>query len=331
MITASIPGDSLSRTRFAVLQSSLKAVPGVADVAFSAFPPVNGGHNYSDFHRQNGGDPNGFVINMQRTDSNYFRLYGIDVVAGRKAVYRDSLREFMVNETLCAKAGFATPDAAINQLVNASGDKGIIVGVVRDFHVGSFRDALDPMVLTPNDNGYITANIRLAAGSNLNTIKSVGNVWNKLYPDFVFTCDFVDQVIAKYYKDETNLSELYSVFAGVAIFLSCLGLYGLISFMALRRTREIGVRRVLGASVSQIMIMMGREFTFLVGIACVIAAPVAWYFMNQWLEQYAYRITPGVGMFAIAFLGSLGIAWITVGYRAFRAANTNPARSLRTE
>ncbi len=331
VITAQIPQDSLSRTRFAVLKESLLSVPGVQSLAFSGFPPVNGGHSYSDFQRPAGSDPKPMVVNVQRTDSNYFRLYGIALVAGRTAVARDSVREYLINETLCTEAGFKTPEAALNQKVKVEGDAGTIVGVVKNFHVGSFRDKLDPMVLMPDKNGYGIANIRLAAGSDLNTIKAVGEVWNRLYPDFVFTYDFVDQVVANYYEQETNLSKLYAVFAGVAIFLSCLGLYGLISFMAVRRTREIGVRRVLGASVVQIVVLMGREFTLLVSIACLIAGPLAWFFMHRWLEQYAYRISPGIGIFALAFFGSLAIAWVTVGHRAFRAASVNPAKSLRAE
>jgi putative ABC transport system permease protein len=157
------------------------------------------------------------------------------------------------------------------------------------------------------------------------------NTWNKYFPDYVFEYGFLDQSIANYYKQENQLSVLYKLFSCIAISISCLGLYGLISFMAVQRKKEIGIRKVLGAPVRDIVILLSKEFTLLITIAFLIAAPIAWYFMHQWIQQYTYRIMIGVWFFAATILCSLLIAWLTVGYTAIKAAMANPAKSLRTE
>jgi len=162
-------------------------------------------------------------------------------------------------------------------------------------------------------------------------IAAMRNIWDENYPDYVFEYSFLDQSIADYYKQENQLSQLYKVFAGIAIFISCLGLYGLISFMSVQRKREIGIRKVLGAPVRNIVVMLLREFTILIAIAFLVAAPIAWYFMHRWLEQYTYRIMMGVWFFAATIIGSLLIAWLTVGYTAIKAALANPVKSLRSE
>jgi ABC-type antimicrobial peptide transport system permease subunit len=159
----------------------------------------------------------------------------------------------------------------------------------------------------------------------------MANTWSKYFPEYSFGFNFLDQQIASYYQQENQLSQLYQIFAGIAIFISCLGLYGLISFMAVQRRKEIGIRKVLGAPVRDIVVMLSREFTVLISIAFLIAAPVAWYFMQQWLQQYTFRITLGAWFFIATIAGSLVIAWLTVGYTAIKAAMANPVKSLRTE
>ena len=156
-------------------------------------------------------------------------------------------------------------------------------------------------------------------------------MWNKDFPNYVFEYNFLDQSIADYYKQENQLSQLYKIFAGIAIFISCLGLYGLVSFMAVRRKKEIGIRKVLGAPVGSIVFMLSKEFTILITVAFLIASPIAWYFMHQWLQQYTYRIMIGFGFFAATIISSIFIAWLTVGYTAVKAATANPVKSLRTE
>jgi ABC-type antimicrobial peptide transport system permease subunit len=162
-------------------------------------------------------------------------------------------------------------------------------------------------------------------------LAAMGNIWNRYFPDFTFEYSFLDQDIAAFYQQENQLSILYKLFSGIAIFISCLGLYGLISFMAVQRNKEIGIRKVLGAPVRDILFLLSKEFTILIAIAFLIATPVAWYFMHQWLQQFTYRISIGLWFFVATIAGSLVIAWLTVGYTAIKAALANPVKSLRSE
>ena len=162
-------------------------------------------------------------------------------------------------------------------------------------------------------------------------LAAIEKIWNMAYPDYVFEYTFLDEKINNYYKEENLLAQLYKIFAGIAIFISCLGLYGLVSFLAVRRVKELGIRKVLGASVQSIIYLFSREFTILIGLAFLISAPLAYFLMQRWLEGFSFRIQPGVGLFLIAITGSMFIALITVGYRAFKAAVANPVISLRDE
>ena len=160
---------------------------------------------------------------------------------------------------------------------------------------------------------------------------SVEKIWNEAYPDFVFEYKFLDEKIADFYKQENQLENLYKIFAFIAIFLSCLGLYGLASFMAVQRIKEVGLRKVLGATSSNIIYLFSKEFILLISIAFVIAAPIAWYFMHQWLQNYPFRIELSWWLFLIGGLTSVIIALLTVSFQAIKAAIANPVDSLRSE
>jgi putative ABC transport system permease protein len=193
------------------------------------------------------------------------------------------------------------------------------------------RFSMVPVVMTTNQRDYGMVSVKLNLAQAKPAIAAMQKLWDSYFPDFAFTNSFLDQDIAAYYRQETQLSQLYKLFAAVAIVISCLGLYGLVTFMAVQRKKEIGVRKVLGAPVSAILVLLAREFTWLIGIAFLIATPVAWYLMHHWLTQYAYRIKLGPELFIITIMGSILIAWATVGYTAIKAALANPARSLRNE
>ncbi len=151
------------------------------------------------------------------------------------------------------------------------------------------------------------------------------------FPAYAYDYKFLDQTIENFYKQENELSQLYKIFAGIAIFISCLGLYGLVSFMAVQRTKEVGIRKVLGASVRNIIYLLSKEFTVLIIIAFIISVPIAWYIMHQWLQNYTYRIPLSASIFILAIISSIVIAWVTVAHRAIKAALANPVKSLRTE
>jgi putative ABC transport system permease protein len=331
VINADFPGDSLSRTKVEMLRNELSKIPGVQDISLSVFSPSMGDGWYTDL-RVNNKSPNpDMVVSMKPADTSFFHLYQLQLVAGRVYFPSDTMREFVVNETVIKHLGIRNPKDAIGTLININGKMLPIVGVVKDFHVNSLRDPIQGVVLTTMKNQYGLTNIKIDMTKAKPAIAAMEEIWNKTFPDFLFEYHFLDQSIADYYRQENQLSQLYKLFAVLAIFISCLGLYGLISFMAVQRKREIGIRKVLGAPVHGIVIMLSKEFTVLIVIAFLIASPLVWYFMNQWLQQYAYRITIGAWIFAATIFGSLCIAWLTVGYTAITAARANPVKSLRTE
>lgn len=332
IINAGMPRDSLSRTKTGVLINELNKVQGIEKISFSAFAPSFSGGWFTDLRLPENNTKNpDMVVAMMPADTGFFSLYDLPLVAGRKYFPSDTIREFVVNETVVRKLGIQNPQDAIGKLVNVSGKICPIVGVVKDFHSNSLRDPINPIVLTTIKNAYGQANIKINIGKAKTIIAAMQNIWDKNYPDYLFEYNFLDQSIANYYKQENQLAQLYKIFAGIAIFISCLGLYGLISFMSIQRKKEIGIRKVLGAPVGSIVIMLLREFTILISIAFLIAAPIAWYFMNEWLQEYSYRITIGLWFFAITIISSLTIAWLTVGHTAIKAAMANPVKGLRSE
>jgi ABC-type antimicrobial peptide transport system permease subunit len=178
---------------------------------------------------------------------------------------------------------------------------------------------------------YRQASIKLSTTNIASSMQSIKKIWEKTFPNYVYEYRFLDDKIESFYKQENQLSNLYKIFAVIAIFLSCLGLYGLASFMAVQRIKEVGIRKVLGASVSGVVYLFSKEFIILITIAFIIASPVAWYFMNQWLQDYVYRINISWWIFIVGGLSAIIIALITVSFKAIKAALANPVKSLRSE
>ena len=333
IINIGMPGDSLSRVKIGLLRNELTKMPGVREISFSAFSPSADGGWYSDLRTETNHSANlaDMIVSMKPADTAYFHLYNLKLVAGRVYSASDTVREFVVNEAVVRKLGFQHPEDAIGKRVNINGSLCPIVGVAKDFNLTSLRESIRPAVLTTIKDAYGLANIKIDMSQAKKTVANIESLWDKYFPDNVFEYSYLDQSIADYYKQENQLSQLYKIFSAIAIFISCLGLYGLTSFMAIQRRKEIGIRKVLGAPVRDIVVMLSKEFTMLIVIAFLIASPIAWYYMHQWLQQYTYRIMIGVGFFLATIICSLLIAWITVGYTTIKAAIANPVKSLRTE
>src|SRR5678815_1641115 len=187
-----------------------------------------------------------------------------------------------------------------------------VVGVLKDFNDRSFRNVLAPLLITTNITMYSQAGIKLETKNISAALQSVKTIWEKTFPNFVYEYRFLDDKIASFYKQENQLSQLYKIFAAIAIFLSCLGLYGLASFMAVQRIKEVGIRKVLGATASSIVYLLSKEFIILIAVAFAIATPIAWYFMHKWLQDYVYRINISWWLFIAGGLSSIVIALITV-------------------
>jgi ABC-type antimicrobial peptide transport system permease subunit len=333
IINVPLPGDSLSETKYDLLRNQFLKNPDIENISFSYGSPADNGNWNSDFKFDHSTKATDFSANLKWADADYFKTYNLEFVAGRSYYPGDTVKEFVVNENLLSKLGIRDPKDAIGKEINFWDGilKATIVGVIKDFNSASLRRPMKPVVLATWKRQYQLANIKIKPGREKQVLSYVEKEWNSAFPDYVYQYQFLDKKIENFYQQETRLSQLYTIFAAIAIFISCLGLYGLVSFMAAQRVKEVGIRKVLGASVANIVYLFSKEFTLLILIAFGIAAPLAYYFMHKWLQDFSYRISLGVGVFILAIAGSILIAWITVGYRAIRAALSNPVKSLRTE
>jgi putative ABC transport system permease protein len=333
IINVPIPGDSISHTKIDYLRDKLSQYPGIRNVSFSFASPSADGNWNSDFKFDHAAKSTPFSANLKWADPDYFKTYNLKFVAGRPYFSADTVREVVVNETLLHKLGITNPQDAIGKQLDFWDGKLVapIVGVIRDFNSYSLREPMAPVVLGTWKELYQTINIRIEPGREKKVLSYVESLWTSSYPDYVYQYQFLDDTIAAFYTQENQLSQLYKIFAGLAILISCLGLYGLVSFMAVQRTKEMGIRKVLGATVANIVYLLSKEFTLLILIAFLIAGPVAYYIMQNWLENYTYRIHMNAWVFILAVISSLLIACITVGHRAIRAALANPVKNLRTE
>jgi ABC-type antimicrobial peptide transport system permease subunit len=240
--------------------------------------------------------------------------------------------EFLVSESFVKALGFPHPQDVLNKNLNFWGPlDGRIIGVMKDFYATSLKDGITPVIMIKSKRFYWNAGLKLSGENIPATLAAVEKIWNAVFPNNVFEYQFLDQHIAEFYKQERQLSQIYKFFALIAIFLSCLGLYGLASFMAAQRIKEIGIRKVLGASVRGIVVLFSREFMVLIGIAYLIATPLAGWYMHSWLQGFQNRVTLSWWIFAAGGMISVLIALATVASRALRAANTNPVQALKTE
>jgi len=333
IVNVPVPGDSINHTKIDYLRNQLLANPNIKEVSFSFGSPSSDGNWNSDFKFNHSAKSTNFSANLKWADPDYFKTYHLQFVAGRPYYPSDTVREFVVNETLLKKLGITNPQDALGKQIDFwdGGKVGNIVGVIKDFNSYSLREPVAPVVLSTWKAVYQTINIKIKPGTQKAVLPFIEKLWTSAYPDYVYDYKFLDKTIENFYKQEDQLSQLYTIFAGIAIFISCLGLYGLVSFMSAQRTKEVGIRKVLGASAQSIIYLLSKELTVLILIAFAISAPIAWYIMHQWLQNYTYRIPLGASIFILAIVSSVVIAWITVAYRAIKAAMANPVKSLRTE
>ena len=333
IVTVPFPGDKMHMSKRNYLRNRLMALKDVRMVSLFNSAPVTDGDAWSDFKYDHSAKSAQVWVIEKWADADYLATFSIPLVAGRNFTRNDSITEFVVNEMVVRKLGLRHPEDVLNkELVMGDGGRaGVVVGVARDFHQSSMKDSLAGVVMMNGPGYYTAAGIKMTGDHLPATIAGLQLVWTDIYPDYVFEYRFLDETIANLYKEEVKMSAFYKIFAGIAIFLSCLGLYGLASFMAAQRIKEVGIRKVLGATVGNIVYLFNREFMMLVGIAFLIAAPIAWYFVHKWVDDYAYRIPISGWIFLAGGLGAVIIALGTVSYQAIRAAMGNPVRSLRAE
>jgi putative ABC transport system permease protein len=272
------------------------------------------------------------------------KTLGLKLIAGRdfsKEMKTDEREGFIINETAVKEFGFGSPQTAIGQRINWNEwepadttdpvKRGKVIGVVQDFHYKSLHEKVTASVIQiyPAVNFKVAAKIRTADVAG--TIAYINNVWNKFSPGYPLDYKFMDETYGAMYKAEEKLASLIWIFTIMAIIVGCMGLFGLAAFSAEQRTKEIGIRKVLGASLFNIVGLLSKSFVRLVIISSLLAFPIAWWAMNKWLEDYTYRIQIGWWVFLVAGLAALAVALLTVSFQAIKAAVANPVKSLRTE
>ena len=267
---------------------------------------------------------------LKFVDQDFVATYKLQFLAG-KGLTPDTLKNFIVNETFAKEVGYANRHRdLLGKYAKIWGREAPIVGIVKDFNTTSLHEKVPPVIMMLQ-NRYWLAGIKIDLKNTKSALGAIEKAWLSVFTEFVFDYSFLDKNIEKFYEEEQKTANLINTFAIIAIIIGCMGLFGLVSYMAAQRTKEIGIRKVLGANFSSILTLLSKEFGLLIFIAFILAAPIAYYFMNSWLEDFAYRIEIGVSMFFLALATSFLISLVTVGYKSVRAALSNPVEALRYE
>jgi hypothetical protein len=315
-------------------KSQVLQMPGVISASLCNAPPSTSWTSSTNFIFENDPHPENFELVRRFADSSYLSVFHLGMAAGRGLSPSDTTGEALFNETAVGLLGIRSPQAIIGKTFTFGGidaPRIKIVGVLRDFNSNSLREKIKPLSIMSFPAFYGQLAVRIEPNKIKPTMARLQTLFTQTYPDQFFVAPFFDDTVVDFYNAEAIESTLFKTFAVLAIFISCLGLYGLVSFMVVQKTKEVGIRKVLGASIPGILYLFSKEFTLLIGLAFLIAAPIGYYLMHGWLLGYYYHMDIGWGVFAFAIVSSLVIALTTVGAKAVRAAMANPVRSLRTE
>jgi len=324
--------DHPNRKKY-VLRDEIAGIPGIERVSLAGQSPAFGGRMASSLTFKEKKQDLKIDVDSRWGDTSFLRVYGLQLIAGRNIGYSDTANEVLVNETLARRLGFVNPGDAVNHFVSMGSSPLPIVGVIRDFNLASVRSFINPMMYSSDlKHGFVmhVAMPRDPSGWP-SVIKRMEAAWKQVYPEEDFDYSFMDKKISDLYAEDRQLSTLLAWSAGIAILISCLGLLGLVIFVTNQRVKEIGVRKVLGASVRQIVALLSVDFVRLLLIAVVIAVPVAWWQTHGWLENFAYHTELSWWLFVVSGVVMIGLAFLVMGIRAGKAAMANPVDSLRND
>jgi ABC-type antimicrobial peptide transport system permease subunit len=331
ILTFEAPRDTVA-THAKQLLKEVQAIPEVEMAGTGFLSPADVGVSFTNMS-YDGKDVAGNV-QIRWGDPNYLKIYDIGLIAGRNVEPSDTMREFIINETFAKLLGFQKPEDALNKYLQFNSKNLPVVGVMKDFHDQSFHASIGSLAFagSPGSMFHIRLKPNNATGHVWHTaIKKIEKAYKQMYPEEDFTYSFFDETIAKMYESEQHTAKLLKWASGLAIFISCLGLLGLVIYITNTRTKEIGIRKVLGASVAAIVSILSGDFMRLVLLAFVIAAPIAWWATYKWLQDFAYRTAMSWWVFALSGLTMTLLAVITLSIQTIRAAMANPVKSLRSE
>lgn len=326
-------------------RSRLETNSNILDVSFSIGAPVAENYLETNFNLADQDKDQVYDINIKAVDRRYLKTYGLELLAGRwmneseeklagpPLDWNERKYVLIVNESAARTLGFKDPRQIVDRRITIGINQitAPVIGVVKDFHTTSMHEKISPVALINISYFYHDAGIKIKSSNIGETISFIERIWKDLHPDYYFNYTFLDDHIATLYLQEERTFTLFQIFSGISIFIGCLGLYGLISFMANQKLKEVGIRKVMGASVSSIVVLFSKEFIRLIVIAFILAAPLTWYGMSQWLQNFAYHIDIHWSVFAFAIFVTMLIALLTVGYRSVKTALANPVDSLRAE
>lgn len=328
-------GDKNVRRNLGAIKEQLMKIPGVVSITASSNVPGDGlvGSWTMDFAKKSG-DTINTELPIYLADFNYLKQFNIDMAAGRSLspVYSaDTIESMLINETAVKKLGFANAADAMGVKVGMYPNDAVIVGIVKDFHFESLQKPVEALAVRNIPAHYRLLSIQLNSPSIGKTVAAITEKWKLLAPERPLEYNFLDESFNKQYESVRKFSQVFTVFTCLAIFIACLGLLGLALFSVIQRTKEIGIRKVLGASVFSISATLNKGFIQLVVVSALVASPISWYMMNKWLQHFAYQATIHWSLFVVAGLAAILIAVLTISFHSLRAAMANPVKSLRNE
>jgi putative ABC transport system permease protein len=326
-------GADTTGTKSTVLKNEIGRLPGVENVSLCWSSPASQNNWGNSIRFDNSTEEANFSTSIKLADADYLSTFDIELVAGKNLTSSDTAREMLVNETMVKKLGFSSPEEALGRVISANGGqmKAPIVGVVKDFHDRSFHEDISAVLITSQSVSYSNYAIKLNLKDARSTLAEIEKLWIQQHSDQIFNYEFLEDHIARFYDADKIILDSIQVFSFIAIFIGCLGLYGLVSFMVAQKTKEVGIRKVLGGSIGHICWIFGKEFTRLIGIASALAIPIGIWLMNDWLQAFTFRTPISMWMILMALGGTLMITAITISYRVAKSATNNPANSLKSE
>ena len=330
VMMVNIPNDSLGQIQRNTYRDKLLALPGVKALSFCAQAPMSSRNNTTNFFI-NGIENKDFEVRLAQADRNYFDLFDLKIIAGKLYAQSDTLNGYIVNETFVKKIYLKNPQDALGKIINQNGNIAPIVGVVKDFNDHSLKEAISPLLIYQRTWNYGQLAIKMDSRYATQVGKAAEQLWNSMFNQGLYYGVFLNDDINAFYKSDQTMGVLFRSFAGVIIFISFIGLFGLISFVASQRTREVAIRKVFGASTLDLVKMLNGSFLLMVFIANMVAWPLAYLFVKTWLAGFAYRMDLTVWPFVLAMCISMIITLITVSIRSYKAAVANTVDALKYE
>lgn len=320
-----------SNEKMSALKNEVTRLTNVEQASFCFAAPASFNHWGTSIRFDNRTESEDFAVSFRGADDDYLGTFDIELAAGRNITASDSVREFLVNEEFVKRLNM-TPEEVLGRQLHFNGDlTGPIVGVVSNFHDRSFHSAISPIMITTMKSSYNDMAVRIRMNDPKSTVAAIEKVWTTIHPDQIFNYQFVTEQTAQFYEAEEMILKLIKTFSFIALLIGCMGLYGLVSFMSVQKTKEIGIRKALGATVAHILTLFGKEFVILTLISFAIAAPLGGWIMTQWLSEYEFAVSLTAWIFAGELVFVLFIVLLTTGMQSMKAALKNPVSALRAE